>query len=465
MARYDYNVIVVGGGTAGLISAYVANLLGAKTALIEANEMGGDCLNSGCVPSKSLIASARVAANISSSDAYGVESDLKNIDYGAVHSRVHQVIDGIAPADSAQRYRSLGVEVIEKEAQWVNGHTLKVGQKTITARRIIIATGSRPKVLDIPGAELSHVKTSDDVWGMKTQPKDLVVIGGGPIGVELSMAYAQLGSRVTIVEHGPTILSMLTDDQRQVMLETFKKLRVAIFTNSDVTEITKKEVILNGTSILADTVIMATGRTPNTAWLKDSPVSLDSRGYIKVNPALRTNVSSVYACGDVIGGFQFTHVAGYEAGYAGSNASLDWTFFTRKPRYNAIPWSIYTTPEVAHVGRLVKDAAKDDSVTHVELNKVDRAKTDGKTEGGIWLISSKKGRVLGVTIIGSEASSLIGQATLAVSKKLSVNDLFTMIDVYPSYGDIYGRVAGKWKQARTHQASLEVLKRITKLVR
>lgn len=465
MAKYDYNVVVVGGGTAGLISAYVANLLGAKTALIEANKMGGDCLNSGCIPSKSLIASARVAATISNSDAYGVGGNLRSIEYDAIHSRVHEVIDGVAPADSAQRYRSLGVEVIEEEAQWVDGHTLKVGERTITARRIIVATGSRPRELGIPGSGLPHVKTSDDVWSMKTQPKELVVIGGGPIGVELSMAYAQLGSSVTIIEHGPTILSMLTDDQRQVILEKFEKLHITVRVSTDITEITKNDVKLDTASIPADIVIMAAGRTPNTEWLKDSPIKLDSRGYVEVNKALRTNISSVYSCGDVIGGFQFTHVAGYEAGYAGSNASLDFTFFTRKPKYTAIPWSIYTTPEIAHVGKTMKNIGNGDVVTHVELKEIDRAKTDGKTEGGIWLVSDKKGRILGVTIIGSEASSLIGQATLAVSKKLSVNDLFNMIDVYPSYGDVYGRVAGKWKQAQTNQTSLEILKRIMKYVR
>jgi len=465
MAKYDYNVVVIGGGTAGLISAYAANLLGAKTALIESNKMGGDCLNSGCVPSKSLIASARTAATIKGSTKYGVESQLGGIDYEAVHTRVHEVIDDIAPADSAERYRGLGVDVVEEKAQWVDGHSVKVGDKTITARRIVIATGSRPRMLDIPGADLAHVKTSDTVWAMKTLPKNLVVIGGGPIGVELSFAYAQLGSTVTVVEHNPSILGMLNDDQRDIILEKMKTLNITVITKADITEITADAVKIDKQNLPADTVIMAAGRTPNTAWLKDSGVALDARGYVKVGANLKTNISSVYSCGDVTGGFQFTHVAGYEAGYAGSNAALDWTFFTRKPKYNAIPWSIYATPEIAHVGTMVNDAGSSDVVTKVELEDIDRAKTDGTMCGGIWLVSNKRGKLLGATIIAGQASSLIGEATLAVQKGLSVNDLFSTIHVYPSYGDLYSRAAGKWRSSRTNPKTLELLKKVMNKVR
>mgnify|MGYP001081258231 CR=1 FL=1 len=465
MSKYDYNVVVVGGGTAGLISAYVANLLGAKTALIEANKMGGDCLNTGCVPSKSLIASARAAAGVKEGKKYGIHARLSEIDYTSIHERVHSVIRDIEPADSAERYRKLGIEVIEEKAEWVDGHTVKVGDKKITARRIVISTGSKPRVLGIPGEDLPHVKTSDTIWDMETLPKAMVIIGGGPIGLELSMAYAQLGVKVTILESNPTVLQMLTEEQREPVLNSMKESGIDIRTEVAIKEITNDAVKIKGDSIAAEIVISAAGRTPNTHWLENSPVTLDKRGYVKVDSSLNTSISSIYACGDVTGGFQFTHVAGYEAGYAGSNAAIDWTFFKRKPAYNAIPWSIYSSPEISHVGVLANDAKKGHNITHVPLEEIDRAKTDGKTEGGIWLVSDKKGKVLGATIIASQASSLIGEATLAVQKGLSVNDIFGTIHAYPSYGDAYSKVAGKWKNDQTNPKVLKLLKRLMDAVR
>jgi len=465
MAKYDYNVVVVGGGTAGLISAYVANLLGAKVALIEAGEMGGDCLNRGCVPSKSLIASARAAASIESASQFGVSAVTQSIDYEAIHARIHTIIADIAPVDSAERYRELGVDVIQEKAEWVDGHTLKVGERSITARRIVIATGSRPRALDVPGSELPHVYNSDTIWGMRSLPKTMTVIGGGPIGVELASAYAKLGVAVTVLVSGKTLLGMLTKEQSSIVADSMQAAGVNIVYSANTTQITGSAVITETASYVSEVVLVAIGRTPNTSWLRNTAVTLKENGTVAVDKTLRTAIKSVYACGDVTGGYQFTHVAAHEAGYAGSNAALDWLPIKRAPHYTAIPWSIYTSPEVAHVGKLVSEAMPDEEVTMVPLNDVDRAKTDGTTDGGIWLVTNKNGTVLGATIIANHASSLIGEATLAVTKKLSMNDIFATIHPYPSYGDMYDKIASKWKQTHTNQVSLGTLRAIVRKMR
>lgn len=466
MTKYDYNLIVIGGGTAGLISAYVANFLGAKVALVEANKMGGDCLNTGCVPSKTLIASAHAAASVKTAVDYGVETEFRGVDYAKVNKRIHAIIDDIKPADSAERYRKLGVDVYEAQASWVDPHTILVQGKKITARRIIIACGSRPALPKIPGINSSIVCTSDSLWDIKKLPKSLVIIGGGPIGCELASAYSQLGSKVTLIESHDHTLQFLTKHQAEIAQSSLLENGVKILFKSSVSSIDDNSVTINDSKrIKADLVIVATGRSPNTEWLKDSGIELDGRGYVKVNKSLKTNLKSVYACGDVTGGYQFTHVAAYEASYASSNAIFDWTKYYRKPRYDAIPWTIFTTPEIAHVGISVKNKKPDHVITHLDLSEVDRAKTEGKQNGGIWLISDKKGTLLGATIIADQASSLIGEATLAVNKKLNVKDIFNTIHVYPSYGAIYSRAASKWQANRVSERLISLLSKLLKLFR
>jgi pyruvate/2-oxoglutarate dehydrogenase complex dihydrolipoamide dehydrogenase (E3) component len=459
VSKYDYNVIVIGGGTAGLISAYVANLLGAKVALVEGKNMGGDCLNTGCVPSKSLIASAHAAAHVKSAADYGVQAAFGGVDYGYIQHRIQDIIADIEPNDSAERYRNLGIDVFEATASWVDGHTIALEDKVITARRIVIASGSRPRLPKIPGIEFPHVYTSDSIWGLSELPKRLVILGGGPIGSELAMAYAQLGSQVTLVENGPHILSLLSSEQAEIVQTSMRLHGITIICNAKAGSITKDSVIVSpSTTIKADAVLAAIGRTPNTQWLGDSGIALDDQGYIVVNKALRTNLKSVYACGDVTGGYQFTHVAAYEAGFAGSNAALDWTRFYRKPRYDGIPWTIFTTPEVAHVGLAVGQIDKTHTVTHLDVSEVDRAKTDGQHNGGIWLIADRKGKLVGSTIITNQAASLIGEATLAITQKLSVKAVFETIHVYPSYGELYTRASAKWRQEAVNKKLLALLK-------
>ncbi len=253
-------------------------------------------------------------------------------------------------------------------------------------------------------------------------------------------------------------MHFLTKPQAEIIQNNLAKNGTKIFFNSSVKSIDKNSVTIQGFGkIKADLVIVATGRTPNTEWLKDSGIALDKRGYIKVNKSLRTNLKSVYACGDVTGGYQFTHIAAYEAGYASSNAIFDWIRYSRKPPYDAVPWTIFTTPEVAHVGINIKNKKSEHTVTHLELSEIDKAKTDSKPDGGIWLISDKKGLVLGATIIADQASSLIGEASLAINKKLSVKDLFNTIHVYPGYGEIYSRSAGKWQESRVNKRLLTFL--------
>lgn len=465
MAKYDYNVIVIGGGTAGLISAYTANLLGGKVALVERGTMGGDCLNTGCVPSKTLIASAHAMEGVRTSGMFGVSVDTPRLDYSAVHERVHRIISTIAPNDSAKRYRSLGIDVFEEHAEMIDGHTIRMSDATITARRIVVATGSRPRIPSIEGVDLPHVYTSDTLWKRTTLPKKLVVIGAGPIGSELAMAYAQLGSHVTLVESSARLLSMLSLEQSNVLELAMKQHKISLITNGSVTRITNSHVTIDSHDIAADAVLIAVGRQPNTEWLTDSRLELDEKGYIKIDRSLRTSIPTVYACGDVIGGYQFTHVAAYEASFAGSNALLDWTWLRRKPTYEAIPWAIYTTPEIAHVGINQNDITPSHTITHFPIGDIDRALADGEKGGGIWLIADKKGTLVGATIIANQAASLLGEATLAIRKKLSVNEIYGTIHAYPSYGDLYNRAAGKYRLANTHRLVLDLLRRINRTLR
>jgi len=461
MPKYDYNVIVVGGGTAGLISAYTANLLGGKVALIESHKMGGDCLNTGCVPSKTLIASSHLDSGTTNSSSFA-ESQR----YEKIHARIHNTIAAIEPSDSAERYRSLGIDVIKDTAAWVDGHTIKLSNRTITARRLIISSGSRPRLPSIPGVDLPHVYSSDTIWNLKTLPKQIVVVGGGPIGAELAMAYAQLGSHVSILETGDRVLKMLTEDQSKIIEKAMSNANITIIKNSTINEITTESIRINDTeTIPADTVLLATGRQANTNWLEDSPLAMNKKKEIIVDSSLRTNISSVYACGDVTGGYQFTHVAGYEAGFAGSNAIFDWTTFHRKPSYAAIPWSIFTSPEIAHVGVSEKDVDDSHTITHVPLSELDRAQTDNSLDGGIWLISNDKKQIVGATIIGPTAASLINEATLAINKKLEIKDLFAVIRPYPSYGDLYAKATSIRMQESLTDGRKNLLKSIAKRFR
>jgi pyruvate/2-oxoglutarate dehydrogenase complex dihydrolipoamide dehydrogenase (E3) component len=331
---------------------------------------------------------------------------------------------------------------------------------------MIIACGSRPALPKIPGINSSIVCSSDSLWDIKKLPKSLVIIGGGPIGCELASAYSQLGSKVTLIESNDHILQFLTKHQAEIAQNSLLENEVEILFNSSVSSIDDNSVTINAShKVKTDLVIVATGRSPNTEWLKDSGIELDGRGYIKVNKSLKTNLKSVYACGDVTGGYQFTHVAAYEAGYASSNAIFDWTKYTRKPKYNVIPWTIFTTPEVAQVGISAKNKKPDHVVTHLDLSEIDKAKTDSKAKGGIWLISDKKGCLLGATIISEQASSLIGEATLAINKKLTVKDIFSTIHVYPGYGEIYSRSAGKWQRSRVNKRLLSIVGKSFRLFR
>ena len=469
MAKYDFNIIVVGGGTAGLISAYVANTLGGKVALIEADKMGGDCLHRGCVPSKSLIASAHAAHTATNSSRLGVTSKRIDVDYGQIHKRIHGVIDNIQQNDSVERYEKLGITVIQGRAEWAGPHTVTVGDKTYSTRRIIIATGARPRVLDTPGADQSHVYTSDTLWELKQLPANLVVVGGGPIGCELAQAYAMLGSSVTLLEASERILRFTAPDQSKIISKALGDTGVKIRTNASIKSINPRTVsyISSDTTneLAADGVIMAAGRIPNTEWLKDTPIDLDKRGFVKTNSKLRTNASSVYACGDVTGGAMFTHIAEYEAGYAASNALLP--FVARTPSYDAIPWTIFTSPQIASVGPFGnhKQPATSNTITHFPLKELDAGIVSMSVQGGIWVESLKNGTIVSATIIAPDAGSLIGEWSLAVNNKLKLSDVMSTIHPYPTFSQLSDRVAGKWRQERYKDWQQKLLKSILKLNR
>ena len=389
MAKYQYNLAVIGAGSAGLVSSYVAAAAKAKVALIERHKMGGDCLNTGCVPSKALIRSASFMRDIRRAKQLGFKRAEAEFDFAEIMARVHRVIDTIEPHDSVERYGSLGVDCISGEAAVLSPNEVQVGDKRFTARAIIIAAGARPFVPPIKGLEKVDYKTSDTIWQIRQQPKRLIVVGGGPIGTELAQAFAFLGSQVTQVETGERILIREDEDASQLVMQQMKEAGVQVMTKARAQEI---EIGEDGQAqmILADAdsgettrrpfdvLLLAVGRQPNgdsVPGLAEVGVEINKRGAVEVDSCLRTAVPNIYACGDVIGGYQFTHTAGHGAVTAVINA-LSPLPFKKKVDWSVVPWCTFSHPEVARVGLNEQEARAKNinfEITKYGIDDLDRA--------------------------------------------------------------------------------------------
>ena len=467
-ARFDYNLIAIGAGSAGLVTAYIGAAVKAKVALIEKHRMGGDCLNTGCVPSKALIRSARLLAEARHSANLGIRSMSAEFDFAEVMQRVQRVITQIEPHDSVERYTGLGVEVIEGEAKLVSPWEVEVGGRRLSARSLVIATGARPLVPDIPGLNDLDYLTSDTVWGLRALPQRLLVLGGGPIGCELAQCFARFGAQVRIVEMAPRLLPREDADAALALSNTLAAEGIQIATAH---RALRFEKLADGSGRLHcegpdgavsfdfDRVLLALGRSPNTEGfgLRELGVELGPRGHVAADPLLRTNFPNILVAGDVAGPYQFTHVAAHQAWYAAVNGLLA-PFWSYKVDYRVIPWVTFTDPEVARVG-LSEDEAKAQGiaveVTRYGIDDLDRAIADGNDHGYVKVLTAPgSDRILGACIVGAHAGELLPEFVLAMKYGLGMNKLLGTIHVYPTMSEANKYAAGVWKRAHAPATAL-----------
>jgi pyruvate/2-oxoglutarate dehydrogenase complex dihydrolipoamide dehydrogenase (E3) component len=447
----EADICVIGAGSAGLSAAAGAVQMGARTVLIESGRMGGDCLNTGCVPSKSLIAAAAVANTVRTAAAFGVRVAEPQIDYSRVHDHLHEVIDAIAPHDSAERFTGLGCTVVNAQARFLDPRTVEAGGCVVRARRFVIATGSRAAVPPIPGLDRVRYFTNETLFENKELPQHLIVIGAGPIGIEMAQAYRRLGARVTVLDLGP----MLPRDDPEavaVLRDTLQREGIEIVEHIKISGITRSgnavAVALSdrGQPIEGSHLLIATGRRPNVddLGLAAAGVRQSSMG-VDVDRRLRTSNRRIYAIGDVVGGHQFTHVAGYHAGVALQNALFR---LPAKVDLSALPWVTYTDPELAQVGMTERQACAAHgagvTVLRSSLADNDRAQAERSTTGFIKVMVGKRGRVLGATILARNAGELLLPWVLAISQRIRIGALARVIVPYPTVSDITKRVAGSY---------------------
>lgn len=461
--RFDNNIVVIGAGSGGLVTSYIAAAVKAKVTLIEKHKMGGDCLNTGCVPSKALIRSAKLLSHIKRAGDFGIKKADAEFDFADVMNRVQSIILTVEPHDSVQRYSDLGVEVIEGEAKilspWEVQVTTAGETRTITTRSIVIAAGARPFVPPIPGVEEVGYLTSDNIWALRELPKRLVVLGGGPIGCELAQSFARFGSKVTQVEMAPRLLIREDSDVSEIVMAKFRQEGIDVL----VEHTAKQFIIENGEKILIaehqgqdvripfDQVLLAIGRIANTQGygLEELGVELSPRRTVAVNDFQQTNYPNIFACGDVSGPFQFTHTAAHQAWYAAVNA-LFGSFKKFRTDYSVIPWATFIDPEVARVGLNEQDAKEQNIVYEVstyQLDDLDRAIADGEAHGFVKVLTQPgKDRILGVTIVGEHAGDLLAEFVLAMKHNIGLNKLLGTIHIYPTMAEANKYVAGVWKR-------------------
>lgn len=475
--KFDQNMVVIGAGAGGLVSSYIAAAVKAEVTLIERHKMGGDCLNTGCVPSKAIIRAAHTMAEISRAHEFGITTDKPQVNFEKVMSRIHNVIDKIEPHDSVERYSSLGVNCISGEAQILSPWEVEVNGQRITTRNIVIATGARPLVPGIPGLQDVNYLTSDSIWSLKVQPKKLLVLGGGPIGCELAQSFSRLGSDVTLVEMAEQLLIREDTDASLLVKESMHKDGVDIklnhkatrfesITAEDGTRIQRAYLEYNGKEVIVefDAVMLALGRVANVQGfgLEELGITTTQRGTVDVNDYLQTKYPNIYAVGDVAGPFQLTHAAAHQAWYAAVNG-LFGQFKKFKADYSVLPAVTYTAPEVARVGINEKEAENlniEFDVTRYGIDDLDRAITDGEDYGFVKVITLKgKDKILGVTIVGNNAGELLAEFTLAMRHGLGLNKILGTIHPYPTMSEANKYTAGVWKQANAPQTLLAWVKK------
>jgi pyruvate/2-oxoglutarate dehydrogenase complex dihydrolipoamide dehydrogenase (E3) component/uncharacterized membrane protein YdjX (TVP38/TMEM64 family) len=477
---FERNLVVIGGGAGGLVSAYIAAAVKAKVTLVETHKMGGDCLNYGCVPSKALIKSARLAHQMQHAEGYGLNSYLRNGDKGykpvsfkKVMARVHAVIAAIAPHDSIERYTSLGVEVLQGHAKIINPWTVEIAlnsgaKQTLTTRNIVIAAGARPFVPPLPGLSDVAYVTSDTLWDsfakLDEVPERLVVLGGGPIGCELAQSFARLGSHVTQVEMAPRLMLREDVEVSTLVADALRADRVTVLTGHKALGVEKRpaDTVRSAGGVLVvehagvesrigfDQLLCAVGRVARLEAYGLEELGIPTQRTVEINDFLQTIYPNIYAVGDVAGPFQFTHTAAHQAWYAAVNA-LFGDFKKFKADYSVIPWATFTDPEVARVGLNEQDALTQGvafEVTRYDIEDLDRAIADSEARGFVKVLTVPgKDRILGVTIVGTHAADLLAEYVLAMKHGLGLNKILGTIHTYPTLSEANKYAAGEWKRA------------------
>ena len=463
--HFDRNLVVIGGGSAGLVTAYIAAAVRAKVTLVEKHRMGGDCLNTGCVPSKALIRSAKLLSHIKRAREFGIHRAEAECDFAAVMERVQRVVREVAPHDSVARYTSLGVDVVEGTAKIITPWEVEITRHDgtmhrLTTRSIVIATGARPSVPPIPGIENVGYLTSDTVWKLRELPRRLIVLGGGPIGSELTQTFARLGTQVTQVEMAPRILLREDPEVSEIVTRRFRAEGIAVRVNHKA----KRFEVVDGEKVLVaehegqdvripfDGVLVATGRSANLKGFGLEDVGVTTGSTVETNGFLQTNYPNIYAAGDVAGPYQFTHTAAHQAWYAAVNALFD-PIKKFRADYTVIPWATFVEPEVARVG-LNELEAKERNIAHeiavYGIDDLDRAITDGEAHGFVKVLTVPgKDRILGVTIVGEHAGDLLAEYVLAMKHGIGLNKILGTIHIYPTLAEANKYAAGVWKRAHT----------------
>ncbi len=471
-AHFDRNIIVIGGGSAGLVTAYIAAAVKAKVTLIEKHKLGGDCLNTGCVPSKALIRSAKFLSHVARAEEFGFHRGASaDFQFADVMERVQRVIRQVEPHDSVERYTSLGVDVIEGSARIVSPWEVDVTRNNGASERmstcsIVIAAGARPFVPPIPGIEEVGYLTSDTVWNLRELPRRLVVLGGGPIGCELTQAFARFGARVSQVEMAPRLMIREDPEVSDLVVQRFRTEGIDVLLNHKA----KQFVVENGEKILIaehegrdvripfDAVLVAVGRVANLKGYGLEDVGVATARTVDTNDFLQTNYPNIYAAGDVAGPYQFTHTAAHQAWYAAVNALFD-PFKKFKADYSVIPWATFVEPEVARVGLNELEAKENGiayEVSRYDIDDLDRAIADSEAHGFVKVLTVPgKDRILGVTIVGEHAGDLIAEYVLAMKHGIGLNKILGTIHIYPTMAEANKYVAGVWKKAHAPQALLE----------
>lgn len=470
--RFDRNLVVIGAGSGGLVSAYIAAAVKANVTLIEKHKMGGDCLNTGCVPSKALIRSAKFAHELKKAENPGFKSVAGEVDFAAVMQRIQHVVSTIEPHDSIDRYTKLGVEVIEGDARITSPWTVEVNGKTLSTRSIIVATGARPLIPKIEGIELITPLTSDNIWALREQPKRLLVLGGGPIGCELAQAFQRLGSAVTQVEMVERLLIREDVDASDLVMTSLRADGVDLRLQHkairfEVIEGNQQLICLNladnsEVKIPFDQVLLALGRVANVKGFGAEELALEVRGNgtLSTNEYLATRFPNIFAVGDVTGPYQFTHTSAHQAWYAAVNG-LFGGFKQFKVDYRVIPWATFTDPEVARVGLNEQEAKSQDiayEVTRFGIDDLDRAIADGAAYGYVKVLTEPgKDRILGATIVGQHAGDLITEYVAAMKHGYGMNKILGTIHIYPTLAEANKYAAGEWKRAHAPIGALRWL--------
>ena len=474
---FDTNMVVIGAGSAGLVSSYIAAAVKAKVTLVEKHKMGGDCLNTGCVPSKALIRAARAVKEISKANELGIQVAESTIDFAAVMERVRQVVRDIEPHDSVERYSSLGVDCIQGEATIVSPWEVKVDGKSIYTQNIVIASGARPFVPPIPGLDQLNYLTSDNLWDLNELPKKLLVLGGGPIGCELAQAFNRLGSEVIIVDMMSRVLPREDEDVSAFVQQRFVSEGINVLVghktigfeqregeNIALLESEEVEADNGNSEVSFDQVLVAVGRRANTSGLglESLGIELNRNGTVTVDDYLRSRYPNIYACGDVAGPYQFTHTAAHQAWYVAVNA-LFGRFKKFKVDYTVVPWATFTDPEVAHVGLSEADAIAKNipyEITKYGIDDLDRAIADNTAEGFVKALTVPgKDKILGATIVGYHAGDLLTEFVTAMKQGLGLKKILGTIHTYPTISEANKFVAGNWSKAHAPQGILNWVER------